>query len=196
VSLPRGGIFANDGASVAETGAIVGVMETWDAIRARRNVRVFADRPIAEHDLDRILEAGRRAPSSRNWQPWDFIVVTERPQLVELANVWVGAAHVAKAAAAIVLVAPEQDDAQKRDWLQFDNGQAMLEMMIAAADLGIGSGHAAVRDQELARELLGFPVGHFCVALMSLGYPADRPLVPLEQMDRRPFDEVVHRGRW
>jgi nitroreductase len=171
-------------------------METWDAIRARRNVRVFADRAIPAGDLDRILEAGRRAPSSRNWQPWDFVLVTERAELVELARVWVGAAHVAKAAAAIVLVAPEQDDPQKRDWLQFDNGQAMLEMMIAAADLGIGSGHAAVRDQQLARELLGFPEGHFCVALMSLGYPADRPLAPLERMDRRPFDEVVHRGRW
>jgi nitroreductase len=60
-------------------------METWDAIRARRNVRVFEERPIAEADLDRILEAGRRAPSSRNWQPWDFVLVTERSALVELA---------------------------------------------------------------------------------------------------------------
>lgn len=50
-------------------------MQTWDAIRSRRNVRSFADRPIAAADLDQILEAGRRAPSSQNWQPWDFIVV-------------------------------------------------------------------------------------------------------------------------
>ena len=49
--------------------AEVGV-ETWDAITARRNVRSFADRPIPAADLDRILEAGRRAPSSQNWQPW------------------------------------------------------------------------------------------------------------------------------
>ena len=56
-------------------------METWDAITSRRNVRSFADRPIAATDLDRILEAGRRAPSSQNWQPWDFIIVTDRGQL-------------------------------------------------------------------------------------------------------------------
>src|SRR4051794_41268537 len=63
-------------------------METWDAITSRRNVRSFADRPLAEDDLDRILEAGRRAPSSRNTQPWDFVVVTDREQLGELAKVW------------------------------------------------------------------------------------------------------------
>jgi nitroreductase len=43
-------------------------METWDAIESRRDVREFADRPVAHEDLDRILEAGRRAPSARNWQ--------------------------------------------------------------------------------------------------------------------------------
>src|SRR5438552_3460626 len=53
-------------------------METWDAIRARRNVRVYTEQPIAAPDLDRILEAGRRSPSSQNSQPWDFVVVTER----------------------------------------------------------------------------------------------------------------------
>ena len=53
-------------------------MQTWDAITSRRNVRSFADRPIAAADLDQILEAGRRAPSSQNWQPWDFVVVTDR----------------------------------------------------------------------------------------------------------------------
>ena len=44
-------------------------MQTWDAITSRRNVRSFADRPIPPADLDRILEAGRRSPSSQNWQP-------------------------------------------------------------------------------------------------------------------------------
>jgi nitroreductase len=44
-------------------------MQTWDAIRARRNVRQNTDQPIAREDLERILEAGRRAPSSQNWQP-------------------------------------------------------------------------------------------------------------------------------
>jgi nitroreductase len=77
-------------------------MQTWEAITSRRNVRSFADRPIPAADLDQILEAGRRAPSSQNWQPWDFIVVTERGRLRELARVWRGAGHVAGSAATIV----------------------------------------------------------------------------------------------
>jgi nitroreductase len=171
-------------------------METWDAIRSRRNVRAFEDRAIAPADLDRILEAGRRAPSSKNWQPWDFVVVTGRAELVELATVWRSGGSIARAAAAVALVGPRQIEPVKRDWLQFDNGQAMMAMMIAAADLGIGSGHSAVGDQELARRLLGFPEDRICLAIMPLGYPAERPLVPLVRMDRRPFDEVVHRERW
>jgi nitroreductase family protein len=45
-------------------------METWDAIRARRNVRQYSGQPIAREDLERVCEAGRRAPSAGNWQPW------------------------------------------------------------------------------------------------------------------------------
>ena len=61
-------------------------METWDTITARRNVREYADRPIAPDDLDRILEAGRRSPSSMNEQPWDFVVVTDRAGLASLGR--------------------------------------------------------------------------------------------------------------
>ena len=66
----------------------------------------------------------------------------------------------------------------------------------AAADLGIGSCHAGVADLALARELLGFPEDRGWALLISLGYPADRPLTPVRKPDRRPFGEVVHRGRW
>src|SRR5262249_22734963 len=107
-------------------------METWDAIRARRNVRAFADEPIAGKDLDRILEAGRLAPSARNWQPWDFVVVTEREALKRLTGVWMGAGHAANAAAAIVLVCPTQTEERKRQLLEYDLGQATMSMMIAA----------------------------------------------------------------
>ncbi len=171
-------------------------METWDAIRARRNVREFAERGIEDADLDQILEAGRRAPSSRNWQPWDLVVVRERATLVELAKVWAKGAHVAHSAATVALIGPILDDEMQQGWLQFDTGQAMMSMLIAAADLGIGSGHSAVQDQELLRSLLGVPDDHFGLALMPLGYPRERPLTPLVAPDRRPFSEVVHRERW
>jgi nitroreductase len=171
-------------------------METWDAIRSRRDVRSFADRPVPPEHLDRILEAGRRAPSSNNVQRWDFILVTDREQLAELSTVWQGAGHVAKSAATIALIAPVPADDRQRDQIRYDLGQATMSMMIAAADLGVGTGHSAVGDQERARAILGFPADRFCAYLMPAGYPADRPLRPIEHPRRRPFDEVVHRGRW
>ena len=85
-------------------------METWDALRARRNVRTYEDRPISGDDLDRILEAGRRTPSSMNQQAWDLVVVTERDRLRELAKAWRYAAHVAESAATIALVVPTSED--------------------------------------------------------------------------------------
>ena len=167
-------------------------METWDAIRSRRNVRAFEDRPLPSEQLDRILEAGRRAPSSRNWQPWDFVLVTERERLRELAKVWRGAAHVAESAATIALILAHTADAHERDRAQYDLGQATMAMLIAAADLGIGSGHAAVADQDQARRVLGFPEDRYAAYLIDLGYRADRPLRPVRNPKRRPFDEVVH----
>lgn len=173
-----------------------GTVETWDALRARRNVRQFTDQPVPDEALDRILEAGRRAPSASNWQPWDFVLVTDRHQLTELAKVWQGAAHVAGAAAAIAIVAPEPQDDRQAAILQYDLGQATYAMTVAAADLGIGTGHAAATDQDQAKSVLGFPDGHFLAYLLSVGYPAGKPLKVLKRLDRRPFDEVVHRGRW
>jgi nitroreductase len=171
-------------------------VETWDAIRSRRNVRSYGDGGIATGDMDRILEAGRRTPSAGNQQAWDFVVCTDRDQLAQLAKVWRAAGHVAGSAATIALVAPRSDDALMRDLIQFDLGQATMSIMLAAADLGIGSAHAGVHDQDLARRLLGFPEDRFCAVLITLGTPADRPLTPIQQPDRRPFGEVVHRGHW
>jgi nitroreductase len=171
-------------------------METWDAIRARRNVRIYDDRPITPEQLDRILEAGRRSPSASNRQKWDFVVVIDPDQLKELSTVWVGARHLAGARAAIVLVLPEPEAERYLTIDQYDLGQATMAMLLAATDLGIGTGHSAVGDQAAPRRILGVPEDHTCAYMVALGFPADRPLKPILKPDRRPFDEVVHRGRW
>jgi nitroreductase len=173
-----------------------GSMETWDAITARRNVRAYQDRPISGTDLHRILEAGRRAPSASNRQRWDFVVSTDRSQLQALSSVWQGAGHVAGSAATITLVLPGPADDRARLLDQYDLGQATVLMMLAAADLGIGSGHAAIGDQAACRRILGIPDNYDPVYLLALGYPADRPLGPIERPKRRPFNEVVHNGHW
>jgi nitroreductase len=104
--------------------------------------------------------------------------------------------HVAGAAAAIAVVAPQPQDDRQPALLQYDLGQATYAMMIAAADLGIGTGHAAATDRQQAKTVLGFPDGRFLAYVLSVSYAADRPMAVINRLNRRPFDEVVHRGRW
>jgi nitroreductase len=171
-------------------------MEAWDAIRARRNVRRYLPDRISDADLDRIAESGWRAPSASNHQHWDFVIVTDPDKLRELSTVWRGAGHIASAPAAIALVVPKPPDDRTRLLDQYDLGQATMAMMIAATDLGIGTGHSAVGDQEKARAILGVPDEVLVSYLLGIGYPADRPLAPIRRPNRRPFSEVVHHGQW
>ena len=170
--------------------------ETWDAIRARRNVRTYTPDPIPAADLDRIAEAGWRAPSASNRQHWNFIIVTDRDQLQALSTVWQGARHIAGAAAAIALVIPQPDDERGKVVDQYDLGQATYAILLAAAALGIGTGHSSVGDQEAARKILGVPDDHDVAYLIGVGYPADRPLKPIVKPNRLPFEEVVRHGHW
>jgi nitroreductase len=172
-------------------------METWDALRARRNVRAFTDEPITGDELDRVLEAAWRAPSASNRQLWAFIAITDPATLDGMAETWRGASWVGGAPAGIALLHPVDPDDdggsdRRREVMQYDLGQATLSIMVAAADLGLASGQASVMDQDRAREVLGFPEGWRCSWVVALGHPADRPLRPIA----KPFDEVVHRDRW
>jgi nitroreductase len=171
-------------------------MDTWDAVRARRNVRAYSGRPIDHGDLERVLEAGWLAPSANNRQHRDFVVSTDRNQLEQLAEVWEWGRHVATSAATVVVVIPASTGARDRELDEFDAGQAVMAMMIVASDLGIGSGHSSVGDQALARKVLGLPEDLECACMVAFGYPADRPLAPVNKLDRRPFEEVVHWAEW
>ena len=171
-------------------------MDTWDAVTSRRQVRSFTDERIPDETVRRILEAGRRAPSARNVQPWDFVVVRDRNQLTRLAGVWQGASWIPGSFATIACVLPEAADERAAAMQQLDLGQAAMQIMITASGFGIASGQAACADQSLAQELLGFPDGHRCALLIALGHPADRPLRPIMNPARRDFEEVVHWDRW
>jgi nitroreductase len=124
------------------------------------------------------------------------VVVTDRDRLKQLAQVWTHGQHVALSAATIGVVASVPKDDYERTWIPYDLGQATMSIMLEAVDLGVGSGHSAVGDQDLARSILGFPDDHYLAFLIALGYPADRPLTPILRPNRRPFDEVVHREHW
>jgi nitroreductase len=175
-----------------------GPLSAWDAIRTKRVIRQFAERPLAAEDIERILDAGRHAASSKNQQRWDFIVCRDRAHLAELASVGPWAGHLARAAAAIALVTPDPrpDDAPLS--IFFDLGQAAANMQLAAWELGIGSVPATVYDHDLARRLLGYPADRYCEFLLSFGYPADPAALtaPPRPGGRRALSEIVHEERW
>jgi nitroreductase len=173
-------------------------MPVWEAVSSRRVVRRFADRPIEERHLERILQAGRRANSSKNSQRWAFIVCRDRDNLRRLADVGPWAGHLAGAALAIALVTPDPSRADAPLSVMFDLGMAADEMILVAWELGIGSVPATVYRQDLARELLGYPEEHHCEFLLSFGYPADPEDLtrPLRAGGRKPLDDLVHEERW
>lgn len=173
-------------------------MDVWTAVSTKRAVREFADRPIEEKRLRRILDAGRRAGSSKNLQRWEFIVCRDRAQLAELAGVGPWAGHVARAAAAVALVTPDPAAAVAPLSVMFDLGQAAENMMLVAWEMGIGSVPATVYEHDLARRLLAYPADRHCEYLLSFGYPADPGALtaPSRAGGRKSFDAIVHDERW
>lgn len=171
-------------------------MDTFDVIRSRRNVRQYQDRPIAENDLNRILEAARRTPSSSNEQRWDFVVVRDKDRLQRLSEIWRGARHIPGSAATIALVGPDPDEPRLRESIAYDMGQLTMSIMLAAADLGIGTGHSSAHNDQVGREVLELPNGYRVWWMIGLGYPADRRLKPIAKPNRRSLDDLVHYETW
>ena len=175
-----------------------GAMSVWDAVAHKRVIRSFADRPIEPDQLVRILNAGRRAASSKNLQRWHFIVCRDRQHLEELSAVGPWAGHLASAAAAIALVTPDPTAADAPLSVMFDLGMAAANMMLVAWELGIGSVPATVYEHDLARQLLGYPDDHHCEYLISFGYPADPGELarPNKAGGRVALADIVHDERW
>ena len=170
----------------------------WTAVRRKRAIRRFAERPLDPEHLRRIVDAGRRASSSKNTQPWDFVVVEQRETLRELAKVGPYAGHLAGAAAGIALVTPDPATVDAPLSVYWDLGQAAQNMMLVAWELGIGSVPATVYDPDLAKRILGYPDDRHCEFVLSFGYPArDEDLTrPPKAGGRRPLEDIVHRERW
>ncbi len=165
-------------------------MDLSQAIRLKRAVREFRPDPLPIEVIEVILQAGRRAQSSKNTQPWEFVVVQERERLQELSRLGTYAGHLAGAAMAVVMVSP---DPAARPIILFDLGQSAAYMQLAAWGLGVGSCLASIYEPEKARRLLGVPEDRAIRIAISFGYPQEAAVLqnPPRGRGRRRMEEIV-----
>ena len=166
-------------------------MDVYLAIVSKREVRAYADRPLPDDALRRVLEAGRLAGSSRNRQARRFVVLRDDALARAAEAVW-SPGNVSGAALAVAIVI------RGKGPTGFDAGRAAQNMMLAAWGDGIGSCPNGIADPEALAAVLGHADDEQVATVLSFGYPA-RPVDPesrtpdewIERADRLAFDEVV-----
>jgi nitroreductase len=170
-------------------------MDVSEAIRMKRAVRKFQNKPLTEEVIHAILNAGRRAQSSKNNQPWQFIAIQDRDILKALSECGTWAGHLAGAALGIAILTP---DPMEKFQIMFDAGQAAAYMQLAAWELGVGSVPASIYEPEKAREILGFPPEWHLRIALSFGYPAEEEVLSAQPQKggRVALEDVVHWDRW
>ena len=170
-------------------------MNVSEAIRLKRAVRKFTPDALPKETVLTILNAGRRAQSSKNTQPWHFIAITDRPILEALAECGNYAGHLAGAALGVAIV---HSDPGEKFQLMFDIGQAAAYMQLAAWELGIGSCLASIYESDKARTILGFPHDQTLRIAISFGFPQDKDVLVNQPQKggRIALNDLIHWEKW
>lgn len=171
-------------------------MDLYDAIARRVSVRAYRPDPVPPDVLNRVLEAGRLAPSAKNYQPWKFIVVTDPVRRQALVPACRGQAFVGEAPVVICGCAIEEQvwKGMGGYWSAeaVDLAIAIEHMMLAATAEGLGTCWIGAFIEEEVRKVLAIPAGAKPIALTPLGYPAKET----RPRPRKPLDEIVCRDRF
>ena len=163
-------------------------MDLFEAIGARASVRAFEKCDIPEDVLLRIIDAGRLAPSGRNRQPWEFILVTKDETIEKLGEIQ---GCIAEASAAVAVV---MDEEASQYWKE-DASAAIENMLLAAVALGYGSlwvEGLVLQNEDYGRGVLGVPADKRLLAVIPIGKPSGVP----HQAPKKPLEEVLHRERY
>ncbi|HUS91844.1 MAG TPA: nitroreductase family protein [Phycisphaerae bacterium] len=163
-------------------------MDLYEAIRERRSVRAYQERPVEDEKLRRVLEAGRLSPSARNRQERKFVVVRDARRRAAVAEAagqpWLAQAPVILA---VVGTTPEAVMHCGVPTDPVDCAIAMDHMTLAAVAEGLGTCWIGHFDQDACRRALGVPDGAKIIELLPMGYPAEQP----PARPRKPIEEIV-----
>ncbi|MCW3977384.1 MAG: nitroreductase family protein [Candidatus Bathyarchaeota archaeon] len=155
-----------------------------EAILGRRSIRRFDQKEISKDILDRILEAGRQAPSAANRQPWHFIVLTD-DRIKRRLSKWLFTKHIKNSPVTIVGCA--NTGLLDRKWSTIGTSIALQNMVIAAWAMGVGSCWIGGFKESEVKKLLSIPDKWKVVALVSFGYPSEKP----HAKRRKPIEKIV-----
>lgn len=162
-------------------------MELFEAIETRASVRKLEPANISDDDIRKILEAGRRAPSGKNLQPLEYIVIRNRETIKKLERVQ---PSIGQASMVIAVVADESS----KYWLE-DASAATENMLLAVTALGYAScwvEGTLLRQEDWAKELLAVPLERRLIILLPIGKPAVTPV----QKEKKPLEDIVYSERY
>jgi len=159
-------------------------MSLVDVVLSRRSIRHYEEKEVPKDVLDKILEAGRQAPSAMNRQPWHFIVLTNYEIKKELSK-GVFNRHIKDSALTVVGCA--YTGFFDRRWSIISTSIALQNMVIAAWAMGVGACWIGDFKEDKVKQLLSIPGKWKVVALVSFGYPAEKP----RTIRKKPLDEIV-----
>lgn len=162
-------------------------MENLELLRFRRSVRAFQNKSIPKNQLEEIIDVARFAPTARNVQPWEFVVVTDKLKLNALANLAENGRFISSAAACIAVFCTDT-----KYYLE-DGSAATCNILLAATALGIGSCWVAGDKKPYALQvnnLLHAPLGMKLNSLIALGYPQEKGCFKLAE--KRKLKELLH----
>lgn len=158
-------------------------MDLFDAIKGRRSVRIFQPKELSEEDLTNIFEAARWAPSAGNIQPWILIAVKSCEKKIKLAKAALGQDFIAEAPIVIVtcvdLHQAHSTYGERGEALYClqDSAAAIQNMLLASFALGLGGCWVGAFQEETVSKILGLTQRYKPVALIPIGYPAEKPTI-------------------
>lgn len=169
-------------------------MDVIDAIKGRRSIRQFTDKPIGEETLEKLLDAARWAPTASNQQRWRFVVVTS-PSMKQLVIKFAPGIFAMPAAFIVICVEkkPNTTPVFEATYLA-DCSMAAQNIMLAAHEMGIGTCVALSYAKVAIREILDLPQGVEPLLVLTLGYPAEDPEPPA-RLELREIAFVDNYGR-
>jgi nitroreductase len=169
-------------------------LDIFEAIRLRRSVRAFTEENVSEEDVMKLIDAARHAPSAGNIQPWEFIIIRKPDIKRKLAEAALNQNFIEEAPVVVVVCADEKRSGQgygSRGINLFciqDTAAAIENLLLGVTALKLGACWVGAFYEDAVKRVLNLPLGIRPVAIIPIGYPSEKPRLPV----KRVLEDIIH----